>query len=153
MDDVIFRMMRKEDLPQVAALEENCFSSPWRFQDFEDALEKDYYFYMVAQHEEKIVAMAGLILSPGEADITNVAVAESYRRKQISYRLLQQLMAEGEKRGIMDFTLEVRQQNAPAIALYKKLGFVSEGVRRNFYTNPTDNAIIMWKRHMEKITV
>lgn len=63
MDDVIFRMMREEDLPQVAALEENCFSSPWRFQDFEDALEKDYYFYMVAQHEQKIVAMAGLILS------------------------------------------------------------------------------------------
>ncbi|MGN0347274.1 MAG: ribosomal protein S18-alanine N-acetyltransferase [Lachnospiraceae bacterium] len=153
MDDVIFRKMRKEDLPQVAALEADCFSCPWRLQDFADALEKDCYYYMVAQHGGKIVAQAGLILSLGEADITNVAVTPSYRRKQISYRLLQHLMVEGEKRGVLDFTLEVRQHNAPALALYQKLGFVSEGVRRNFYTNPTDDAVIMWKRHMEKITV
>lgn len=87
----------------------------------------------------------------GEGDISNVAVAESYRRQGIARALLEALIRFGRQQGITAFTLEVRQHNEAALGLYEGLGFVSAGVRPNFYDKPKDNAVIMWLRETERI--
>lgn len=82
----------------------------------------------------------------GEGNITNVVVAEEARNKGIGTKMLRHLMEEGERNGLGAFTLEVRVSNAPAIHVYEKLGFLSEGIRPNFYEKPAEDAVIMWKR-------
>ena len=81
----------------------------------------------------------------GEGYIYNVAVGKNYRRQGIGFRLLQDLIEAAKSRGIESLTLEVRKSNLPAIKLYKKLGFVEAGIRKDFYTKPLEDAIIMWK--------
>ncbi len=82
----------------------------------------------------------------GEGDISNVAVHEKYRNQKIATTLMEALLKLGRERyGISAFTLEVRSQNTSARELYKKLGFVSKGVRPNFYEKPKDDAVILWK--------
>ena len=80
-----------------------------------------------------------------EADITNVSVDAASRRDGVGESMLQELMRRGEQKGIKAFTLEVRESNLAAISLYQKLGFVSAGIRKNFYDAPKENAVIMWK--------
>ena len=82
----------------------------------------------------------------GEGEITNVVTKNTMRGKGIGKQILEKLLEEGAKMGAEAFTLEVRVSNAPAIHLYESLGFVSEGVRKNFYEEPTEDALIMWKR-------
>lgn len=140
------QMMCKEEAEQVARLEEANFSSPWSKDDFLEAIENPTRFYYVAKEEETVVGMCGMQVILDEGEISNVAVSEKHRRKQIAYQMLSYLLEEGKKQGVNAFTLEVRENNQAAIKLYEKLGFVAEGVRKNFYTKPTENAVIMWKR-------
>lgn len=144
--DIRIREMQIEDVDAVTALEESCFSMPWKKQDFEDILTNSDRFYLVAEIDNKIVGGCMLTMIAGEGDVSNVAVSESYRGNHIATVLMQELLRMGEKNGIRDFTLEVREQNLPAIRLYEQAGFVSEGIRPNFYDKPKDNAVIMWKR-------
>lgn len=71
---------------------------------------------------------------------------ERYRKKGFARLLLRELMQKSAASGVENFTLEVRESNLPAIRLYESLGFVTEGIRKNFYRNPNENALIMWKR-------
>ena len=87
-----------------------------------------------------------MTISCGEADIDKVMVEEASRGRHVAERLLEELFARGEARGVEAYTLEVRVGNEPAIGLYRKLGFESAGVRPGFYEKPTENALIMWKR-------
>ena len=144
--DIRIREMQIEDVDAVTALEESCFSMPWKKQDFEDILINPDRFYLVAESDNTIVGGCMLTMIAGEGDVSNVAVCESYRGNHIATALMQELLRMGEEKGILDFTLEVREQNLPAIHLYEQAGFVSEGVRPNFYEKPKDNAVIMWKR-------
>ena len=84
--------------------------------------------------------------SPEDADICNVAVDQTLRRQGIGEQLLLFLMENGKKRGVKNFTLEVRRSNEAAIGLYHKLGFLDEGVRPNFYDSPKEAALILWKK-------
>ena len=145
MSSLCFRPMRPEDLDAVTALEAAAFSRPWKREDFSAALEREEYLYFVAE-EERILGVAGLVMTPPEADISNVSVAEEARRRGIARELLKALLAEGRKRGLTDFTLEVRASNTAAIALYEGLGFVCEGRRKAFYSAPCEDALIYWLR-------
>lgn len=146
------REMQKEDLEMVTALEASCFSMPWKYKDFEETLTNPDRFYMVAVSDEaaqkQILGGCMLTSIAGEGDISNVAVYEQYRKNHIATALLTKLMEFGtDECGITAFTLEVRSQNTAARRLYEKLGFVSEGIRPNFYEQPKDDAVIMWKRN------
>ena len=88
----------------------------------------------------------GLWQSFEDADICNVAVDQTLRRQGIGEQLLLFLMENGKKRGVKNFTLEVRRSNEAAIGLYHKLGFLDEGVRPNFYDSPKEDALILWKK-------
>lgn len=142
------REMQRNDLEKVTALEAACFSMPWKYRDFEEALTNPHRVYLVAEtpHQE-IIGGCMLTEIAGEGDISNVAVDVRFRGQKIATALLEKLLAYGSVRyGIDAFTLEVRSQNATAIRLYENAGFRPEGVRPNFYEKPKDDAIIMWKR-------
>ena len=143
---MMIRQMQQEDLQKVSDLENACFSMPWLYHDFETALQKDYYIFIVAEENGEIIGQAGLIQSLDEADLTNVAVATAYRNQKIASQMLEYLLQLGFAKGIRAFTLEVRESNTAALALYEKFGFVKEGIRKDFYDKPKENAVIMWKR-------
>ena len=133
--------MKAEDLEVISALEAENFSHPWRYEDFRDALSKPHYLYHVAELKGEPVALAGLIISFDEAETVNVSVSRTHRREGIAEALLKDLFEAGRERGVKDFILEVRSSNAAAIALYEKLGFVREGVSRDFYRDPKEDAV------------
>ena len=145
--EIKIRKMTKEDVPAAALLEQECFSEPWSEDAYLRTLADENAIYLVAETEDKELAgMCGLLDILGEGDISNVAVAESFRRQGIGESMLTELLKLGKERGITAFTLEVRASNEAAIGLYGKFGFVSEGRRKNFYKKPEEDALILWKR-------
>lgn len=143
---IYYRRLRAEDVPAVSRLEEQTFSMPWSAESFRQMIEKEDTAYFVAEEEGKILGGCGLFLIAGEGNITNVAVAPEARRRGVATGLLTYLLSEGDRAGLTAYTLEVRVSNKAAISLYEKLGFVSEGIRPNFYEKPREDAVIMWKR-------
>lgn len=142
------RLMKNQDLAQVAEIEKQIFSMPWSEKAFSDSLNSENTIYVVAEEDGKVKAYCGMYLSFEEGNITNVAVAPEYRRKNIAQRMLDYIMEEAKKKGITDIFLEVRETNTGAIALYEKNGFKEAGIRKDFYEKPVENALIMWKHHL-----
>ena len=138
--------MQMEDLAEVAAIEKSIFSQPWSENGFAASLQSKDTLYLTARLDGTIAGYCGFLQSFDEADITNVAVKESCRRRGVAETMLAELIKRGAARGVTAFTLEVRRSNAGAIALYEKLGFVNCDIRRNFYEKPAEDAVIMWKR-------
>lgn len=143
---ILYREMRAADVPLISRLEEETFSMPWSAASFLQMIEKEDTAYFVAEENGQLLGGCGLLMIAGEGNITNVVVAPGARRRGVATGLLTYLMAEGDRAGLSAYTLEVRVSNAAAIGLYGKLGFVSEGIRPNFYEKPTEDAMIMWKR-------
>lgn len=140
------RRMQKQDAATAAALEAGCLTEAWSEKSYQDALTNPAAFYVAAELEGKMAGCCGYWQSFEEADICNVAVARDCRRLGIAEQMLVFLMEHAQSRGVSAFTLEVRDSNAAAVLLYEKLGFVTEGIRKNFYDNPKEDARIMWKR-------
>lgn len=138
--------MTEEDIVFVSRIEEECFSMPWKPDDFKEMIERDNMTYVVALFGNEIIGGAGLRCIVGDGEITNVAITEKYRGRGFSRPMLEALIKKGEEMACEAFTLEVRVSNEPAIRLYKSLGFVEEGVRPGFYEHPREDALILWKR-------
>lgn len=138
--------LQKEDIEAVSRIEAVAFSMPWSVKDFEQLLEDEKSLYLVAKIEEEVVGCCGVTIVCGEGNINNVVVDEMYRGRGIAFAMMQELLERGRQQGSVEFTLEVRVSNTPAIHLYEKLGFVSEGIRPRFYEKPVEDAMIMWIR-------
>lgn len=143
---IIYRDMTPEDVPFISRLEEETFSMPWSPASFLQMIEQEDARYYVAEEDGQLLGGCGLLMIAGEGNISNVAVAKEARRRGVGTGLMRHLLSEGDKEGLTAYTLEVRVSNEAAIGLYQKLGFVSEGIRPNFYEKPTEDAMIMWKR-------
>lgn len=142
------RSMSEADISAVVRLEQEAFSDPWSEQSFRDSLKMESALFLVAEEEGAIAGYAGMYLILDEGDITNVAVFQKWKRCGVGTKLLNALLAEAKRRGATAVTLEVRKGNTPAIALYEKVGFVSAGVRKNFYDHPKEDALIMWNEKL-----
>ncbi|MCD8130010.1 MAG: ribosomal protein S18-alanine N-acetyltransferase [Lachnospiraceae bacterium] len=140
------RPMAMEDVPAVAAIEAASFSEPWSEKAFSEMIEREDTLYLTAVSDEKVVGICGLLIGPYEAEVFNVAVAPQMRGQGIAGEMFAELLRRGRERGVENFTLEVRASNQAAIHLYKKNGFVTEGARPCFYSNPEEDALIMWRR-------
>lgn len=143
-DATVFRPMQEADTEAAAVLEAQCLAEAWSQKSYVDAIHNENAFYMVAERDGKIIGCCGYWRSFEDADICNVAVEQNCRKQGVAERMLTVLMRHGTAAGIENFTLEVRAGNIPAIRLYEKLGFTTEGVRRGFYENPKEDALIMW---------
>ena len=146
MSEIIVRKMQPEDLLQVCEIEKDNFSLPWSEKSFLDSMERNDTLFLVALNGEEVAGYLGCYCVAGEGEITNVAVKSSYRRQGIGGKLLETLYEEAKALQTYEFFLEVRESNEAAIGLYSRQGFVKEGVRKNFYEQPVENAVIMWKR-------
>ena len=142
----VIREMQKADLSQVCVIEKENFSLPWSEKSFEDSMGREDTVFLVALQGEMVVGYVGCYCIAGEGEITNVAVKESHRKMGIGGALLEELYKKGKSLDTTEFFLEVRKSNEAAISLYTRQGFVKEGIRKNFYEQPVEDAVIMWKR-------
>jgi len=147
----IIRELEERDIEEISRIEQESFSMPWSANAFRQLLQDSNSIYLVAEEDGKIVGSCGVSDVCGEGNIDNVVVSEEYRNRGIATALMVETLKRGRERGITAFTLEVRVSNAPAIKVYEKMGFVSEGIRPGFYEKPKEDAMIMWLRdHMEE---
>ncbi|MBC5668983.1 MAG: ribosomal protein S18-alanine N-acetyltransferase [Eubacterium sp.] len=140
--------MTVDDIAQVAEIERQIFSIPWSEKAFRDSMESDNTIYIVAKENDNVAGYAGMYLSFEEGNITNVAVNPLSRRKGIGEKIVRDILNRAYEKGVRDVFLEVRETNSVAIALYEKIGFKEEGIRKNFYDKPRENALIMWKHNL-----
>lgn len=137
--------MAKKHLDEIAELEKDCFNIPWSKNSFAKELKNDIATYIVAVDGERVVGYGGFWQVINEAHITNIAVSADYRRQGIGTEILNKLTEEAEKKEMIGLTLEVRQRNQAAKNLYMKMGFKLEGVRKEYYSDTKEDALIMWK--------
>ena len=142
---ITIKNMTKEHIEQIYSIEEKCFSIPWSKRAFEDELNKNKMaIYLVALKDEQVVGYAGMWHVINEGHITNVAVSPEYRRQGIGESLINKLIEIAKEKEMIGLTLEVRTSNEIAKNLYKKHGFLLDGIRKEYYENKED-AFIMWK--------
>ncbi len=132
-------------VPQVAELERLCFSDPWSEKSVESELHNPLSLWLVAMEGEQVVGYVGSQSVMGESDMMNVAVHPDFRRRRIAEHLIIELVDQLRLRENHCLSLEVRASNAPAIALYGKLGFEQAGLRKNYYRNPREDGLILRK--------
>ncbi len=132
-------------VPQVAELERLCFSDPWSEKSVESELHNPLSLWLVAMEGEQVVGYVGSQSVMGESDMMNVAVHPDFRRRKVAEHLIIELVDQLRLRENHCLSLEVRASNAPAIALYGKLGFEQAGLRKNYYRNPREDGLILRK--------
>ena len=141
------REMTVEDLDQVYGIEKRVFSEPWSKEGFLAFLMKEYAMFLVVEEKGSILGYCGMLKMGPEGDITNVAVCPERRNEGIGYFMLSGLMRIAAEYGVDVIHLEVRQSNEPARRLYSRCGFVQDGLRKNYYSDPREDAILMsWIR-------
>lgn len=144
MNKIVVRNMLPEDLAGICEIEKANFSLPWSEKSFLESMEREDTVFLTALLDGEIAGYIGCYCIAGTGEITNVAVDEKYRRQGIGRALLLQLYREGAAHFTEEYFLEVRESNDAAISLYTEMGFVKEGIRKNFYEKPVENAVIMW---------
>lgn len=140
------RAMGFDDIDQVVAVERQAFPVPWSRAAFEIELtENSLAHYLVAEVDGAVVGYCGMWIILDEAHLTNVAVLAEFRGQGIGRCLLTTLMEYARLQGATCMTLEVRRSNSAAQRLYGRLGFVARGLRRQYYTDTAEDAVIMWR--------
>ena len=134
--------VEQKHLAAIAALEKETFVHPWS----EEALQllcTDTAIGFVLMDGTRAAAYGGMMCVAGEGQITNIATSPDYRRQGLGAKVMAALAEVARERGFYEISLEVRESNLPAIALYEKFGFVAVGKRPRFYTSPVETAIVM----------
>ena len=133
--------MEERHLAALAEIEKACFHAPWSEKMLREELGKG--IFLAAEQDGVTAGYVGCQTVLDEGYITNVAVSPDFRRQGIARALITALLDRAKISGLSFVTLEVRASNAPAIALYAGAGFAPVGERKNFYSNPTENAVLM----------
>ena len=136
--------LQREHLEAAAELELLCFSQPWSEKALELLLGGDGVGF-VSLVDGRVAAYGGMLLTPWDGQITNIATHPDYRRCGCGKAITQALLQAAKESGAEEVSLEVRASNAGAIALYEGLGFETAGVRKGFYQNPREDALVMIK--------
>ena len=151
MHDVIIRRMTMADVDGVAAVEAATFPTPWSRDAFASEMKNVAARYLVAEQDGKIIGYAGAWIIIDESHITKIAVLSDHRGQGIGRRLTQGLMQYLSNLGAAYATLEVRKSNAVAQNLYVSLGFIKLGVRKRYYEDNGEDALIMVCDHMPEV--
>lgn len=141
--------MVQQEVPEVWELEKLCFTLPWSLESFFLEVDQNQCArYFTARQDRRIVGYGGMWLVLDEAHVTNIAVHPEYRRQGVGKAVMLKMMEEAVRLSIQRMTLEVRVSNAGAIALYERLGFEQGGVRKCYYPDNREDALIMWNFHI-----
>lgn len=142
---ITLRKMVEEDIDQILIIENESFATPWSRESFENELTKNRFaLYLVLEDEEVICGYCGVWIIVDEAHVTNIALLPNYRGKKLGETLLTEIMKIAKEKGAKTMTLEVRVSNHVAQSLYRKLGFQDGGIRKNYYTDNQEDALVMW---------
>lgn len=145
MNEFLIRPMEELDLPQAAAIEKEAITPPWSEQAFRESLGLEHTILLAAIQDGQVAGYCVCYQSFEEGEITNVAVKKELRGQGIAGKLLEKLCSYGKERGLERYILEVRAGNEPAIHLYERSGFTRVGIRKGFYEQPVEDAVIMVK--------
>ncbi|MCL2215524.1 MAG: ribosomal protein S18-alanine N-acetyltransferase [Defluviitaleaceae bacterium] len=133
----------------IHAIENEAFSDPWSKSSILYEINEPGSVFLVAVNEnQNAIGYASMRHVLDEGHISNIAVSASYKNQGVGSLLMESLVNEARRLKITALTLEVRESNKAAISLYKKYGFVQKGVRRDFYSYPNEDGIVMWKEHL-----
>lgn len=142
----MIRVMEQRDLEQIAELEKRCFSEPWSYRLLEAGIHSSYDVYYVWEQEDKILGYCNLRLLAGEGEIQRIAVLPEYRGFGLGRKMMAAMADYARENGASVISLEVRESNRVARSLYESCGFAAEAVRKGYYRNPSEDAVIMWNR-------
>jgi len=145
MPNITIRRMAESDLDTVSTIEREVFEDPWSLDAFKTDLNNKMAWPMVAEFEKKVVGYSNIYIVAGEVQIGNFAVAPGFRKRGVGKKLMNVIFEKANENKCHTVFLEVRESNLPAMELYKSYGFVSAGKRKDYYSNPRENAIIMVK--------
>lgn len=137
------RDAREELLPQIQQIEQQSFSVPWTQQMLRMQLQPDSHVFLTAEAEDGVVGYVGMMYVLDEGYISNIAVRPDHRRRGVADALLDALEARARALLLSFLTLEVRESNAAAVALYEKHGYRVAGRRKNYYEKPAEDALLM----------
>ena len=137
--------MNEHHVPQIALLERECFADPWSEQSIASELHNPLSLWLVAQEGQTLLGYVGSQTCQDETDMMNIAVSPASRRQGVARALIEALVSALRQRGSRQLTLEVRASNGPARQLYESLGFLQVGLRKNYYRNPKEDALILRK--------
>ncbi len=136
--------LTEQQLPQLCSMEQECFSIPWTEAQLRSQLKDSTHEFLGAvDGDGRMLGYVGMSYVLDEGYISNVAVGESFRRCGVGSSLLGELLVRAKSMGLAFVTLEVRENNLPALGLYGALGFVPVGRRRGYYEAPKEDAILM----------
>lgn len=143
--NVLIRDAREDDLDALEELERLCFSLPWTREQLMGQLPNADHEFLLAEYDGAVTGYIGMMCVLDEGYISNVAVSPDYRRRGIGRLLVSEMLSRAEKKNLSFATLEVREHNESAIALYASAGFCPVGRRKNYYERPREDALLMTK--------
>jgi [ribosomal protein S18]-alanine N-acetyltransferase len=145
IEKVTLRLMTVDDIDQVLKVEHASFPVPWSKDAFYNEIVKNHFAnYVVLEYEGTIIGYCGVWIIIDEAHITNIAVLPEFRGKKLGEELMYYMISLAREMGGKTMTLEVRMSNERAQNLYRKLGFQNGGVRKNYYSDNLEDALVMW---------
>lgn len=143
--------LEKSHIPSLVELEKISFSLPWTAKQFEDCLYLDNASFLVAEGETgDILGYGGLSVAADEGYLNNIAIFPQYQKQGVAGQILD-IYCRFAQANLAFLSLEVRPSNAPALALYEKYGFVQEAVRKDYYDDPNEDALILTRRFRESL--
>ena len=143
--------MRRRHLRSVLRIESQVYPRPWSLSLFlsELALRTSRY-YLVARVDGVVVGYAGLMFTGDDGHVTTIAVDPAWHRAKVGSRLMVELARAAVERGARNLTLEVRVSNVGAQAMYERFGFANAGIRKNYYVETNEDALVMWAEHIDE---
>ncbi|ANU24293.1 ribosomal protein S18-alanine N-acetyltransferase [Planococcus donghaensis] len=147
---VSYRKMTVEDIDAVYEIEKLSFTLPWTKEAFYNEMNiNEHAYYVIAETEDGIVGYCGMWLVLDEAHVTNIAIHPDHRGKKLGDGLMEAAIKTAKAQGAVLMTLEARVSNTVAQNLYRKLGFKNGGIRKRYYTDNYEDAIVMWVKFDE----
>jgi len=144
--NIIIDFMKEEDINEILDISSLSFSVSWSKNSYIQELTNPVARYLVAKIDNKVIGFIGTWIVLDESHITNIAVHPNHRKQGIASKLVEELLYYCKTQGCISYTLEVRSSNKAAKSLYEKYNFKQDGVRKGYYEDNKEDAIIMWLR-------
>jgi len=142
---IVVGPMRRRHLRGVLGIENRNSPRGWSLGLFMSELSyRDARVYLVAKHRNRVIGFAGLLFAADDGHITTVSVDPEWQQRKVATRMMMVLVERALERGVEALTLEVRPSNTSAVALYQRFGFVPVGVRKDYYRETDEDALVMW---------